>query len=278
MSQQRIVHPEWRDYHDPTKYPFADTATLVNTEEDQNFIPEGVFLDAAIYPIGGGNRMYLSKVVVTTESATIYIGDETQTELASGEIDLVNPQDNIALADSYGRPAGLLVSEASRLIAFQGWAVGTHTFRPDQTEFAARVCFPTPEIGVRGFLLEDGSVLTGDVWLVGDDGVVLSSRQDVEPDPDNPTATRPVTVIRIDVVGDPLFRRRLCGDLFQSAVYLRSITARQDCREVVCEADSEGNIHIGVGKQDAVDSILRIRATAEGLIFETVGERQEGIR
>jgi len=276
MSQQRIIHPEWRDYFEPTKYPFSDTATLSNNEADQNFIPEGVFLDAALYPVGGRARLYLSKIVITADVATLYIGDPVNDELASGTVDLLSPGDLIRLVDVYGRPAGIFVSEASRLLTFQGWSTGEHVFDVSQTEFAARVCLPTPQIGVRGFELDDGSVVTGDVWFLGDDGVVLSHRVDEEPDPELPTGTRPVNVIRVDVVGDPLFRRRLCENVFAGSLFLRTLTARQDCREVTCAADENGNISINVGSQDAPDTILRVRATAGGVIFETVGERLQG--
>lgn len=274
---QRIVHPEWRQYFETTKYPFSDTATLTNQEEDQNFIPEGVFLDAALYPVGGRARLYLSKVVIAADTATLYIGDPVVSELASGIINLLDPDDEVVLVDTAGRPAGVLVSESARLLSFQGWTDGEHTFDISDTEFVARVCLPTPEVGVRGFQLDDGSVLTGDVWFVGDDGVVLTHQTASEPDPAVPGGTREVQVIRIDVVGDPLYRRRLCEGVFTTPNFLQTITAREGCREVVCEGDESGNVLISVGSQDAPDTILRIRATSEGLVFETVGERQEGL-
>ena len=107
--------------------------------------------------------------------------------------------------------------------------------------------------------------------------MVLTHRVDSEPDPADPSATREVQVIRVDVVGDPLFRRRLCEGVFTTPNFLRTITARQDCREVICEGDESGNILISVGSQDSPDTVLRVRATADGLVFETVGERQEGL-
>lgn len=274
---QRIVHPEWRSYFETTKYPFADTASLTNDEDDQNFIPEGTFLDASLYPVGAGERLYLSKVVANTAgSVTLYIGDSTDDEVASGVVDLLDPPSSVRLTDAYGRPAGILVSEPTRLLSFQGWNTGTHTFSMAQTEFVARVCVPTPEVGVRGFELDDGSVLTGDVWFLGDDGVVLTPSVSSEPDPDHPGEFRSVNVIRIDVVGDPLFRRRICQTVFVGPKFLRTITARDGCRKIVCGPDELGNINVTVGSQDAADTILRIRGTEDGLVFETVGERLEG--
>jgi hypothetical protein len=273
----RVLHPEWRNYFAGNNYPFSDTATLVNTEGDQNFIPEDTFLDAALYPIGAEGRLYLSKVTVVSGEATLYIGDEIVRELASGTLDLIDPGSTIRLEDSYGRAAGILVSEPSRLLTFQGWTEGDHLFELDQTEFAARVITPMPEIGVRGFLLDDGTVVTGDIWFTGDDGVVLTPSTAAEPDPANPSGTREVNVIRVDVVGDPLFRRRLCGDIFNNTAFLKQLTLRHNCRKVVCEGDDRGNVTISVGSSLAADTVLRIRTTADGITFETVGERMESL-
>jgi len=274
---QRILHPEWRQYFETTKYPFADTATLSNEESDQNFIPDGTFFDAALYPIGGQSRLYLSTVSISGDVATLHIGDSRTTRLASGTINLLNPADDVALTDAYGRPAGVLVSNASKLLAFQGWTTGDHEFDISHTEFASRVCIPTPEIGVRGFELDDGSIVTGDVWFMGDDGVVLTYREETESVPGQIGEVQPVNVIRVDVVGDPLFRRRLCQAVFNVPIFLQSITARQGCREVFCRGDANGNVNITVASQDAPDTILRVRSTADGILIETVGERQERV-
>ena len=67
----------------------------------------------------------------------------------------------------------MLISATDRLSAFQTLGIGTHVFERAHTEFAATVCVPVPEIGINGFILDDGTLLTGDVWLIGTDGVVI---------------------------------------------------------------------------------------------------------
>lgn len=261
---QAIRHPEWRRYHETTKYPFADEATLTNASG--LFIPEGLFLDATLYPIGGLPALYLSRVVVTNEVATIVIGDQNNEILARAAVNIIEPPANVVLSDSLGRPAGVLVSEPRRLATLQSWPLGTHEFSLDSTEFVARVCIPTPEVGVRGILLDDGSFFTGDVWIVGDDGVVVSSEQVGEEQH-----------IRVDVVGDPLFRRRLCAAVFHTPNFLKTVTVRHRCDSIVCGPDTGGDFKITVGDQDAPDPILRIRAIPEGLVFEAVGEQLENL-
>jgi len=267
---RRVLHPEWRDSHETTKYPFADTVTLTNGEQ---FIPETAFLDAILHPIGGRERLRLSKLVLTHEDVTIYIGDAGDKERASVSFDLLSPPDSLALADAHGRPAGLLVSTADRLAIFQSWPVGTHEFTAAQSEFVASVCVPTPEVGFRGFILQDGSVFAGDIWLLAEDGIVFTP--DTNPTVGEGCAIAPVVeqAIRMDVVGDPLFRRRLCAGLFESPRFLQRITIQNKGIQFTCQPNSDGIFKMTTGHQDAESPVLRIRSTPEGLLIEAVGEK-----
>lgn len=248
--------------------------------DDGLFLPESLFLDATFYPIGGGERLRLSRVTVDHQEVTLFIGDDVTEHLASATFDLVSPPDNLAFQDVYDRPAGLIVSEAARLAVFQAWPTGSHAFSVDQSELAATCCIPTPEIGVRGFLTEAGDLLTGDVWLVGDDGVVLSKETIVDSRAGVLGGVQTYEVIRVDIVGDPLFRRRLCqgNNNFVSPRLLQQLTVQDGCRKVVCLPDEYGDFKISVGHQDAVDTILRIRSTPAGLVIEAVGEKLKSIQ
>lgn len=276
MSQTRHLHPEWRESHETTNYPFADGATLRNAAG--YFIPEVTFLDAILYPIGGLVGLYLSKIDVQHESATLYVGDSRNTERCYGEFNLLSPPDSVVLADAYGRPAGMLVSEPERLAIFQSWAAELHVFEVEQTEFVADVCVPTPEIGVRGFVLEDGSVFTEDVWMLGDDGIVLSLSEEVTAMPGCVGDEQTRQMIRVDAVGDVLFRRKLCQELFTTPRFLQTITVRNQCLDFVCEPGSDGDFKLTVAHQDSSDTVLRVRTVTEGLIIETVGERLKNVR
>ena len=219
----RIKHPEWRASNEPSKFPFSDNATLRNAAGDT--LLEGTFIDAALYPPSGQAGMYLSKVVVTGSSVTIYIGDSRATERASTTFNPAEPPANLRLTDNHGRAAGILVSEPERLAIFLAWGPGTHEFTRQATAFAAAVCIPQPGTVLQGVQLPNGEIITGDIWLVGDDGVVLSS--DLETVPGAFGADDIVeSVIRVDVVGDPLFRRRLCSDagVFPTQRFLESLS------------------------------------------------------
>lgn len=267
----RIRHPQWRDELESTRYPFAAAATLQNAQGD--FFLEGSFLDAHLYPIGGEAPLYLSRVTVAHDLITLVIGDGTTAELASGSFSTASPPENVPLFDSYRRAAGVFVSDAVRLGFLRSWGLGDHFFEPAQTEFCAMVCTPTPEIGVRGVLLADGSVLTGHVYLLGEDGVVLRREQARLPGRGCEAGSGVYDVIRVDVVGDPLFRRRLCepNNLFAAPRPVRKLRAVNGSRAIECGPDEHGRMTIQMNDQLAGQPALRLRQTRDGLAIEVVG-------
>lgn len=278
----RILFPEWQNANEATKYPFGADVTLSNGSK---VLLEGTFLDAILHPIGGGEKLRLSKAVIDHEDVTLYIGDEVTDELAFGSFKLAALPSNVTLEDSYGRPAGLLISEPQRLGLLSTWGVGTHVFDADATEFAATVCIPTPEAGVRGFLLDDGTVLTGDVWLIGGEGVVLrrmvATRNST---PGKCAGTEYNEVLRFDVVGDPLFRRTLCSDLeaseplFQTPRFIKTVTFQDAFNTFVVTPDEQGNISLTVNNALAEDTVLRVYPTNDGNRIEAVGSTTQSVR
>jgi len=265
---ERILFPEWRKQNDTTKYPFSERATLTNRQG--KIILEGVFADANLYPVGGTVGLYLSKVVVTHSSVTLYVGNENAPELCSASFSVLAPPTLLELMDTYARPAGILVSAENRLNAFQTLGIGTHTFDRANTEFSATVCVPVPEVGVTGFVLDDGTLLTGDVWLIGTDGVVLRKTTLTQEIACGVAVTH--DVIRVDIVGDPLYRRRLCDPqaLFTTVNPIRSMQFVSDNLTFEC-APADGNITIGVNNAAATDTILRITNTETGIKINTAG-------
>lgn len=268
---ERLLYGEWRAQNAATQYPFTERATLRNQDGDQ--LLDGMLLDAAIYAPGLQERAYLSRVTIEHDRVTLTIGDAAAVERASGSSPLIRPAAAVALADSYGRPAGLLVSDGVRLGAFQSWSLGVHEFQRTQTPFCPTVCFPAPEGSVEGFLLDDGSFVSGDVWLVGEDGVVITRGMGLIRE----TACqedRTVDVVRIDAVGDPLYRRRLCAphELFETPRFLRKVRFQDAFRAFECEPDEIGAIRLAVDAGLAGDTVLRITATPEGLLIGVAGD------
>lgn len=268
---EHVIFEQWREQTSNNNFPFAAPATLVNSEG--KVIVEGSFVDAALYVIGGQAGLFLSKVVITHQTVTFFVGDSLDRERASGAIALVNTADDIYLSDRFNRPAGVLISTASRLNVFQAWGLGEHTFEPAESEFAATVCIPTPPLGVRGIMLESGEILTGEIWLVGDDGVIVRTEGATLP-ADCGQDEETMQTIRVDVVGDPLFRRRLCvpTDLFFTPRFIKSIhiidTNEQD---ITLTPDAFGNFLLVTNNDLAADTILRIVTQADGVTIRAVG-------
>ena len=267
----QVRHPEWRSSLEDTKYPFEPSATLVNGAG--KLVPPDSFLDAHLYPIGGKGGLYLSAITLTSDLITFQIGDSSSVNIASGSVAVTGDSDTVRLTDAYGRPAGIIVSEAERLGLFRSFGLGTHTFTKLQTAFVATICMPTPQIGVRGVVIPDGTLFTGPVWIVGEDGVVVSKETDVRPATCD-TGAQTHDVIRVDVVGDPLFRRRLCvpSNLFTTPNFVQKIRIFSGSDEWVCEPDEHGYFYIQGNDSLAGDPALRVRTTATGeLKFEVVG-------
>ena len=258
MPAQRNIVPEWRDEQADSRYPFSDTSTL---SAGSASIPKDTFLDAILHPVGLSAPLYLRQIDVETNLVTITISDTRNTMSITGSFDPFGGGDSIALIDGYGRNAGLLICDQDRIKRFQSWAFGTYQFG-DTAEFVASVTVPLPADYVSGFILPDGSVVSGDVWFVGERGV---------------TIRRDDGAIRFDFVGDPLFKRLLCKDstdrtdLFVTPRFLRTING--------VEPDEYGNFVITVNTELAGDTILRAYPDAANNILriEFVGQRLESV-
>lgn len=262
MNQVRF--PEFRAELGPTGYPFSPLATLTNAAGD--VIPDGVFLDASLYPVGGREGSYLSAVVVAADEVTLVFGDAGTSARASGKFSRTDPPPEVALYDTAGRPAGVLVSEPARLAAFRGWAEGAHKFDARSAPLVASVCRPVPDSGVTGFSA-GGVAVSGEVWLVGEDGVVLSTSPADDP------VSGPVTAVRVDVAGDPLYRRRLCdaGDVFAAPRFVTSIRVVSGPQVFYLRPDEFGDVKLTSHGGAASDTVLRVRTTQAGLVFEAAG-------
>jgi hypothetical protein len=250
------LHPEFRDQYEGTKYPFMDNATMVS-EEDQA-IDRDLFEDASLFPIGDTvGILYIGRIEVETRSVRIVIMDSNRVERCSAEFDPLFAPELLRLTDPFGRPAGILVSKKLKLARFTAWQIGSHLFANNAAQFVPSCVIPTPEVGIRGVMTEDGDLFVRDFLIVGDNGVVV---REEEPG-----------CIRVDIVGDPLFRRKLCipVDLFTTPRFVKTING--------CPSDQYGNINLTVGDHLNEQTILRIYPTNAGLTVEAAGANTQGL-
>lgn len=240
-----ILFPEWRNNAERVNYPFSDVATLINAQNAK--VDRDLFDDARIYPVGGSAGMYLSKIVVTALTVSIHIGSPTNDDMASVEFDIATPPDDLSLVDPLGRPAGVLVSTTEKLLNVAGiYGLGETLFEREQTEFDASVVIPLPQLGIRGLLLDDGTLLTGDVYLVGVDGIVLRM------DGDN---------IRVDAIGDPYAVAKACDE---AGVPVPGFCGVKTINKIA--PNENGDFKLTTGANVAIDNILRVSLESAGVV------------
>jgi hypothetical protein len=196
LQGTELINQEWRNANAHRHYPFADHARLAATDSTE--LPDLLFEDARIYLIGAGPDVYLSEIKIGIDTVTVRIQDASGV-YATGSFTLSAPASGeIALYDQYGRPAGVLVSTYTKLVQLPTLFPAQVNFTASATPFAASCVVPQPQTGLRGILLDDGTFLSGDVYLAGEDGIVLSI----------PSAN----TIRIDVIGNPYQHQEECDE------------------------------------------------------------------
>lgn len=263
----RILHPEFLDELEPTPYPFGDTATLLS---DTGYSLAGIFLDALLSPPEAGSGVHLDRVVVEKRYVRLSLADGDGRRL--GECPLIRHEplpvpDRVIFRDEYHREVGMLITDQTRISSLYVWEEGVHRFPPAATEFAARCCASIPDAGLQGFVV-DGQFVSGDIWMVGSDGVVIDALFRAEaglvpPDVKEwdimgaPPPTQ-VGAVRFHVVGEPLFRRRLCGPAFETPRFLRELRVVAYPDEVLLQPDERGNVELKTTDQFGDDTILRV--------------------
>lgn len=259
MASQRILVPEWRDENKDSRYPFSDSSTLENTIG--GLLDKDLFLDAIIYSLGGEGPFYLRSIQNENGIIKVVINNAANTNEIVGTVDTYANNKGVPLFDTNGRPAGLLVYDADRAIRLQGWPSTSVDFA-NNAQFVASVVIPVPENHLSGFILPDGTVVTGEVWFFGENGIVVRQEDDA---------------IRFDFVGDPLFKRKLCDtesetSLFETPNFIKTING--------IPADVYGNFLLTANNELAGDSILRIYPnSAENVVkIELVGQTLEAIK
>ena len=261
MAGANILFPQFREEQSDSKYPFADFATLQSQDGKVSF-KKDVFVDAIFYPIGGGEAAYISRVVVATNKVTIAVETVDPVVTVSASYDPLRLPDEPVLLfyDAYSRPAGSMVFNSDLIAEIYQWGFGTYVFTRAGTEIVATAFIPALEPGVRALTLDGKNFLTGDVYLVGSDGIVLRAEGS--------------NVIRVDIVGVPLFSRAACDDAGKVNPPQRFVSTINGCA-----ADEFGNFTITASNRGipagVVDTtVLRIYPTESGLVLDAAGRSE----
>ena len=254
---ERILFPPFRNEQGASRYPFTDESKLL-ASGTSFVIDPACFIDASFYPIGGGGAVYLYQLTVSALNFEFVVRTVNPSVIIRGTYDWRNPPENgiIEFYDDYGRPAGIILVDKNQMQQFSSLNVGTYNFGENSAQFVATTFIPAREPGVRAIKSSDNaSFLTGDMWLLGDDGVVVRAEGN--------------HVIRIDIVGVPLYKRVACdtGTPAPPTKFLKTING--------CPPDEFGNFTITATDKGLPsgrdDTIVRIYPADNGLIFEAIG-------
>jgi len=234
---QAIEFTSWRNNAEHVNYPFTDGASL--TSNNGILLGRDTFDDARLYPIDGDEGLHLGAIAVDGSTVTITINKADGTSVGSVSYDAASAPELLSLVDSYGRPAGVLVSTSAKLSAIAGhFGQGTTEFDVDATPFAPSVIVPLPQKGVRGVVLDDGTVLTGDILLVGTDGIVLSVEDGM---------------IRVDAIGDPYAILKQCEE---DGVPIPPFCGVKTINRI--KPDEHGDFKLFSGVNVTLDNVLRL--------------------
>lgn len=254
---KEIVYAEWRNQAEQVNYPFAGAATLVNAEGTA--FDRDLFDDARLYPVGGDYGLYLRRVEVSDDYVRFHLAVAlNDTEIAYADLDLLAIPSSglVPVYDLFGRSAGVFVSSQVRLEGVPGlFSKGDTIFPAEATNFAPTVVVPMPDVGVRGFLTDAGAMVFGSVYLVGEQGIVLSLEDGA---------------IRVDALGNPYAKREDCQNQDPLPPYCPVKTINQ------IGPDANGDFKLTIGGNSAVDNLFRIFQAQPGVLqlvpAKSVGE------
>lgn len=242
-----------------TSYPFTPTATLTNGTDT---VPSNLFVDCVFYLARSDGRLYLSSVDVSSSKIRLTIGIPGDSAAGVAEINVPVTASRVTIFDRQGRAAGLLVSSPDRLGVLSSWGVGAHLFTPEQTEFCLSCYHPSPPSEVTGIRLPDGSTVSGEVWLVGADGIILTTFTDSSGNN-----------IQFNAVGDPLFTQKECTGtgLFAPIQPVRQITVVSSNGTFTCTPSNHGNFSLQMNNALNANTALRLHTTDLGIVVEVAG-------
>ena len=202
------------------------------------------------YP-GVGSAVYVTRITLAIDSVTIVLADDAHGDICTGTARGTDTA--VTLTDLYGRDVGMLIVDATYLAAL-GKPPAVLEFAPDALPLAAACVVPQPQLVVGGIADAWANLVTGNVWLVGERGVVLAV--------DAGTNT-----ITVHIIGDRRAEQAACVDKGGTYVQPRFVKRITVLYEGVAEGVAEpnpltGGITIVPNSLTSADSVLRINNPA----------------
>jgi len=163
---------EYGNQNSQRNYPFSDNATLLT--DDGIALPIDLFIDAIFYPFNTTENIYLAEINQVTDRI-ILKGVITDDICGIGIINNWS-SDTIIIYDNedYMRQIGTLCLGQGISVLQAGFI---YLFSSSATMFCNTVFAPVNYSGVQGFLLDDGSLVYGNVTFQGENGLNIISEK-----------------------------------------------------------------------------------------------------
>ncbi len=183
----RILNQQWEDSLRGERYPFAGTGALRTVDGLE--LDQDVILDLNLMVDQQTTEVFLQQIVVeqgVSAAATFTLADGT----AVGTVALWPAPAAVVPVLNGTLTVGYLRLDPLRAEVLMGWATSTHLF--SDVAVLPHLLVVSDKRWRQGFELPDGTVLTGDVYLVADRELWLE---------------RTTAGFRVHVTGDPFAGR-----------------------------------------------------------------------
>ena len=168
----KISGQTWQDSLRGLSYPFAVPGPI--RAEDGTVLDPGVVTDLALFVSASTEAVLLYTVTVAQGvSATFSFADVTGTVLGTATVTPADTEQVGIVAD--GVNTGFLAFDVAAMRGVLNWTTGTYVFR---VAVVPHVLVFSDPAWRRGIVVPSGEVLTGEVWLVGADGIQLAATVD----------------------------------------------------------------------------------------------------
>jgi hypothetical protein len=162
----KIYGPTWADSLRDLQYPFAIPGPI--RAEDGTVLDPDVITDIAVFVSATATKVLLYDVVVVQGAqATFRFADTTGTTVGSVVVTPGDTSGRVGVELS-GVNTGFMTFDVTAMRGLLNWSSATYGFR---AELVPHVLVFSDPAWRRGVVLPDGTVLTGEIWLIGAGGI-----------------------------------------------------------------------------------------------------------
>lgn len=218
-------------------------------------------VDAALYPPAGEAPFSLDLITVQESVAAITLVDRDGLLIGLATCGRSDTRP-IAIYSPDGQLVGQLVPgpDANHTIFAAG--DGQYRFGPGRADLVASVVMDLSAFGgFTSFSVDDQTVQTNDLVLVGEYGVQLTVEDTTAVQPDG--SVTPVIRVRLHAVGDPQYLTRVCEDNSRRPLrFVREVVFQYGDFTHVCHPQNGGVLMLA-GSPSSSETALQVQSLAD---------------